>query len=117
MPLFLDLRFHFPPSKSGKTHPFLKFDIGYNFPLKLSEINSYSSYYDAALKIKKGGVYLSPGFGYRIFLNKLVQITASFEYALMNVKYNYSYNNNSSYYDSKIYNSLKICLGVGFQYK
>jgi hypothetical protein len=117
MPLFLDLRFHFPPSKSGKTFPFIKYDIGYNFPLKLSEINSISNYYDESITIKKGGIYLSPGFGYRIFLNKLVQITASFEYALMNVKFYNSYNYNPSDYYSKYYNSLKICLGVGFQYK
>jgi hypothetical protein len=117
MPLFIDFRFHFPPSKSGKTFPFFKFDIGYNFPIKLSEINSNTNYYDATVTIKKGGVYLSPGFGYRIFLNKLVQITASFEYALMNVKYYYGYNNNPSYNYSKNINCLKICLGVGFQYK
>ena len=117
MPLFLDLRFHFPPSKSGKTFPFFKYNLGYNFPLKLSEINSISDDNEASVTMKKGGVYFSPGFGYRIFLNKLVQITVSFEYALMNVKFDYSYGNYYSNYISKNYNCLKLCLGVGFQYK
>ena len=68
--------------------------------------------------MNKGGIYFSPGFGFRIFISDLVQIITAVEY---------SYEKSSFKLESPDYGQsntvenklsfLKLSLGVAFQYK
>ncbi len=112
LPVFLDVRAHLRP-KGEHVSPFFKFGIGYNILLYKNPFEA--SYPGGDIYVmNKGGIYISPGFGMRIFINDLVQIITTFEYSFekssfyVNTPY-YTRENNLSF--------LKISLGVGFQYK
>jgi len=118
LPLFLDLRAHLP--SKGRVFPFFKFDIGGNIPLKKTEIHYQNYYDDMTYVMEKGGIYISPGFGLRILINDLIQITASLEYSLEKSAFNVYYDDKPNvppYKDEQNSNFFKICLGVGFQYR
>jgi hypothetical protein len=114
LPVYLDLRMYFPPY-SAKVAPFLKIDLGANILLKESQFHAADPTYNVAVTMEKGGVFFSPGIGLRIVINELVQITPLFEYSFENSGYYYNYD---KYTISKIgLSSLKLSLGVSFQYK
>jgi hypothetical protein len=112
LPVFLDVRAHLPP-KGEHVSPFFKFDIGYNILLYKSPIENQFPEGDTYV-MNKGGIYVSPGFGLRIFINDLVQIMATFEYSFEKSSF---YVNNPYYMRENNFSFLKISLGVGFQYK
>jgi len=114
LPVFFDFRAHLP-SASSRIAPFFKFDLGYNFLLKKSQFYNTDPYNIVSFTMDKGGIYFSPGFGLRIFINDLVQITPSIEYSFEKSSF---YINNDPYqvYYNK-FNFLKLSLGVSFQYK
>jgi hypothetical protein len=126
MPVFLDIRAHLPPTPSsvtGKVIPFIKFDIGYNILLKQKDIDYMYAYNSSensfTIAMNKGGVYVSPGFGLRIFLTDLVQLTASVEYSFEKSQVEFIHAEDYSYLMTGHYNFnfFRICLGVAFQYK
>lgn len=105
LPVFLDIRSHFHHKRVA---PFIKMDIGYNFLLSGKGDTDWHG------TLEKGGLFLSPGLGLRIFINDHIQITTSIEYSLEKVLYSYqgtqyTYQNNLKF--------LKINLGIGFQKK
>jgi len=116
LPIFLDVRAHLPP-KGKNISPFFKFNIGYNLLLykpPLEELNPGGD----TFVMNKGGIYISPGFGLRIFINDLVQIVTTLEYSFEKSSF---YVNNpyqaEPYTRENNFSFLKISLGVGFQYK
>jgi hypothetical protein len=114
LPVYLDLRVH-PPSRSRLASPFIKFDIGYNILLQRIQFHAVDPTYNYSLTMDKGGIYLSPGLGLRIFVNRLVQIYTSVEYSFEKSGYYFGTYENEVY--DKKFHSLKFNLGVGFQYK
>ena len=115
LPVFLDIRAHLPQNPR-RVAPFFKFDIGYNFLLEKSFINGYL--YGPDYEMNKGGIYFSPGFGLRIFITSLVQVTASIEYSYERSELFVIYDQTQERYpSSNKFNLLKISLGVSFQYK
>ena len=85
LPVYLDIRTHF---SGRRVAPFIKFDIGYNILLtdkSITKSYTYTVWYEnitktAEFRMSGGGVYLSPGIGLRIGVNKLIQIVISAEY-------------------------------------
>jgi len=114
LPVFVDVRAHLS-SASGRVTPFFKFDLGYNFLLKKSHFHNKNQYDNVSFTMKKGGIYISPGFGLRIFINNLVQITPSIEYSFE--KSSYFVNNDRYQVNYNKFNFIKLSLGVSFQYK
>ena len=114
LPVYLDLRMYFPPY-SGRVARFLKIDLGANILLKESQIHATDPTYNLAVTMGKGGIYFSPGIGLRIVINELVQITPLFEYSIEQSGYYNNYDKNTIYEID--FSSLKLSLGVSFQYK
>jgi hypothetical protein len=118
LPVFLDIRAHLPPK--GRVFPFFKFDIGGNIILKKTEMHYQNYDDDMTYVMERGGIYISPGFGLRILVNDLIQITASLEYSHEKSAYNVYYDDKPlvpPYQVDRNSNYFKICLGVGFQYR
>jgi len=116
LPVFFDIRAHLHP-KSRTVTPFFKFDIGYNILLKKSPLEPLYPDYDS-YEMNKGGIYLSPGFGLRIFINDLVQINTSLEYSFEKSSfYFYSIYQEQPQTRYNKFNFIKLTLGVSFQYK
>ena len=118
LPLYFDLRTHLPPSRSGKLYPYFKFDIGYNFLLNPGNY-FFSNTGETLYTIKKGGIYISPGFGLRVFISDLFQVTMSVEYSfersIINVYSLYNPYYYSEHPQQNRMNFFKICLGIAFQ--
>ncbi len=124
LPLFLDLRTHL---SNRRIAPFLKFDIGYNIllsPKSKYQNHSGNAYINtSSYKLENGGIYLSPGMGLRIAVNKLIQIilTAEFEYGTC--KYSYTHDAHYAGQPSNPYTTIytdnikvfRLNLGIGFQ--
>jgi hypothetical protein len=116
LPVFADIRAHLPPRSKSIT-AFFKFGIGYNFLLKKTTYESVYIDNTTTYVANKGGIYISPGFGLRIFISDLVQIIPSLEYSFEKSSYTVSPVMQEPYTKNNNFSFLKINLGVGFQYK
>jgi hypothetical protein len=123
LPVFADFRSHFP-SKGTRVYPYIKLNIGKNFLLKEKYLkqeikeDDYTNTY--IFIVRKGGVMVSPGFGFRVMVNKLIQVTLEAEYSyeqssMQTIHYE-TLETFSNTEDKLKLNFFKIKLGIGFQY-
>lgn len=119
MPLYVDIRAHFP--QKGRVVPFLKLGLGHNFVLTQKSL--YQSYPESnafyLFKLDGGGIYASPGFGFRIMVTELIQVTASLDYSVEKIRMSRAYfapNNNSYHEDVYNYQFIRFKIGIGLQY-
>jgi len=122
LPVYFDVRAHF----SGKrVAPFIKFDIGYNILISKKSMQVYNyGYYPSpenhpyTFTLTGGGVYLSPGIGVRVAINKLIQVIFTAEYTYDSSKSTMAsdgeQNESVSGYRKKLH-CFKFNIGIGFQ--
>jgi hypothetical protein len=125
LPIYADIRIHLP-QRGRNVAFFFKFDIGYNIVLT-KKANFYSttdpyngitySYLD---QVTNGGILVSPGIGFRIFISELLQIIPSIELSFEKsqmLEKNFSDGNltmQDMYDDNMAF--FKINLGIALQY-
>ncbi len=122
LPVYFDVRTHF---SSGRVAPFIKFDIGYNILISKKSMQVYNySYWPSpdnppyTFKLEGGGLYLSPGIGLRVAINKLIQVIFTAEYTYDSSKSTMAsdgeQNGSGSGYHKHLH-CFKFNIGIGFQ--